>query len=122
MTTTLALSVTINSYQTVEEVPDLDLEIVRMACWQFVRPELTNILIRALIELLLRGFEKRERNGHLPLMIIMVVISPASSSETSSMFTATFVFFRRFVVSTREYTYQPTDGSTSYSDDKSYRE
>ena len=61
MTTTLALSVTINSYQTVEEVPDLDLEIVRMACWQFVRLELTNILIRALIELLLRGSEKRER-------------------------------------------------------------
>ena len=120
MTTTLALSVTINSYQTVEEVPDLDLEIVRMACWQFVRLELTNILIRALIELLLRGFEKRD--AHLPLVIIVVVISPASSSETSSMFTATFVFFRRFVVSTREYTYQPTDGSTSYSDDKSYRE
>ena len=116
MTTTLALSVTINSYQTVEEVPDLDLEIVRMACWQFVRLELTNILIRALIELLLRGFEKRD--AHLPLMIIVVIISPASSSETPSMFT--FVFFRRFVVSTREYAYQPTDGSTSYSDDKSY--
>ena len=63
MTTTLALSVTINSYQTVEEVPDLDLEIARMACWQFVRLEWTNILIRPLNELLLllRGFEKRER-------------------------------------------------------------